>query len=350
MIKVLIVEDSMVAREHLHYILTADPEIHVVALAKDGEEAVRLTPHVKPDVITMDIYMPKMDGLEATRRIMQTHPVPIVIVSANWNPAEVESTFKAIQAGAVTVLEKPVGIGHPRYEAMARDLLQTIKLMSEVRVVTRRPHLGQIAATLQPAVPAPSPAVSSRVSMVAIGSSTGGPAVLEEILRAMPADFDVPILIVQHIAIGFVQGLVDWLKRISALPLQVATQGEQCLPGHVYFAPDDWHMGVDRHSRITLSQAPPENSLRPAVAHLFRTVAEVYGSRAIGVLLTGMGSDGAAELKLMHDRGALTIAQDKATSIVHGMPGEAIKLGAARYILPPAQIAATLMNSTKRSI
>ncbi len=341
-IKVLVVEDSPVARKLLMYILSSDPEIHMIGTANNGAEALEILERKKPDIIIMGINMPKMNGFEATRRIMETHPVPIVIVSATWDAKEVETTFRAVEAGAVAVLDKPRGINHPDYESMSKEFVQTVKLMSEVKVVRRWARLRRTEA---------SPAVSQKVELkrtlpsiklVAIGASTGGPQVLQTILSKFPKDFSVPLLIVQHIAAGFLEGLVEWLNQITDIPIHIAAHGERILPGHAYLAPDDFHMGVERGTQIALSKDAPENGLCPSVSYLFRSVADVFGKNAVGVLLTGMGKDGAEELKLMKEKGAVTIAQDKESSVVHGMPGEAIKLDAAMHVLPPDKIAAIL--------
>ena len=340
MIKVLVVEDSPVVREFLVHILGSDPAIRVVGTAHDGEEALEAIARKQPDVITMDVHMPKMNGLDATRRIMETCPTPIVVVSGSIDPAEVATTFEAMEAGALAVLRRPAGIGHPDHEATARELVQTVKLMSEVKVVRRwsRARRDSIARPAQPRLErAPG---SCRI--VALGASTGGPPVLQTILSQLPKDFPAPVLVVQHMAAGFVRGLIEWLGHSSRLPIHLAAHGEQMLPGHVYVAADELQMKVERGGRIVLTREPPENGLRPSVSFLFRSVAEVYGGDAVAGLLTGMGRDGADELKLLRDKGAVTFAQDKVSSVVHGMPGEAIKLDAATLVLSPEKIAGVL--------
>jgi two-component system chemotaxis response regulator CheB len=316
MIKVLIVEDSQVVRDFLTYILSSDPAIHVIGTASNGEEAIQAVRDQRPDVVTMDINMPKMDGYEATRIIMETTPTPIVIVSASWDPKEAEKTFQAMEAGALAAVRKPVGVAHPDYKDQAKELIQTVKLMSDVKVV-------------------------------AIGASTGGPPVIETILSRLSKDSRAPLLIVQHIAPGFVQGFADWLANSCRFPVRIAIQHEFPLPGHAYIAPDGVHMGMDTSGRIVFEGSKPENGLRPAVSYLFRSVTEVFGKNIVGVLLTGMGKDGAYELKMMKEKGAITIAQDKESCVVYGMPGEAVNLNAATYVLSPPKIAELLARLLK---
>lgn len=332
-IKVLIVDDSPSVRMTLAEIFSADAAFEVAGSAGDGAEAVQAVERLAPDVVTMDILMPGMNGLDATRLIMERHPVPIVIVSGNLDPEEVLTSFRAMEAGALAALPKPRGASHPEHGADVALLLQKVKLMAEVRVVRRWPRAGAKTPLLPPA-----PAAQDQLRVVAIGASTGGPPAINTILSGLQPDFPLPLLIVQHMAPGFIHGFAQWLNLTSRIPVRIACQGEPLLPGHAYIAPEGFHMAVEGAGRIALTRGAPENGQLPSVSFLFRSCADVYGRNAVGILLTGMGDDGARELKLMKSRGAITIAQDRESSVIFGMPGEAEKIGAATYFFPPVRI------------
>jgi two-component system chemotaxis response regulator CheB len=297
----------------------------------------------KPDVVLMDIHMPRLDGFEATRRIMETHPLPIVICSATSDPRELAVAFRSMEAGAVACVEKP-GFADAG-DARVSNLVQTLCLMSEVKVVRRWPR-ARLPAAIGPVATAR--ACPNVTRLVGIGASTGGPLVLQTILSGLNRNFPAPLLIVQHIARGFLSGMVEWLNQTTGLHVHVAAHGACPLPGHVYIAPDDFHLGVEASGMLVLAHEPPENGLRPAVSWLFRSLALHAGPNAVGVILTGMGKDGAAELKTLKDRGAFTIAQDRDSSVVHGMPGAAIELGGASVVLPAERIAGALIAELER--
>jgi len=346
--KVLIVDDSLTAREYLKYLLQATGDFHVVGMAENGEDAIEKVKETHPDVVVMDFYMPKMNGNEATQRIMESYPVPIVAVSASWTLEVVGEAFRAMESGAVAAVGKPRG--GTAGEDMAGKFVQTVRLMSEVRVVRRFAKYSRSGdspangpATIERKILEPT-VVTSGIEIVAIGASTGGPPVIENILSGIPNNFVCPILVVQHISDGFLRGMVEWLGKHVRIPVHIPQHGDSIMPGHVFFAPCGVHMGVTSKGEIILSDAPPEMSLRPAVSFLFRSIVENYGKKAIGVLLTGMGMDGAVELKMLKDNGAITIAQDKESSVVHGMPGEAIRLGGVHYVLSPREIASMLVH------
>jgi two-component system chemotaxis response regulator CheB len=358
MINVLVVEDTPVSRELLVHILNSDPGVRVVGTASDGDEAIEAVARCKPDIVAMDANMPRMNGFEATRLIMESNAVPIVIITASMNIGEVETSFRALQAGALTVMQKPQGIGHPDHQEQAKDLIKTMKLMAEVKVVRRWPHAVKEArdegrgtrdvkafSSIVPVSEANGLPLS--IQVIAVGASTGGPPVVQAILSMLPKNFPAAVLVVQHMASGFIDGFTEWLGRTTALSVKVAANGDEILPGCVYVAPDNAQMRVNGTGRLACTGDDPENGLRPSVSYLFRSIAEVFGKNAAGVLLTGMGKDGAEALKLMKDRGALTIAQDEESSVVFGMPGEAVRLGAAQYVLPPEEIAALLARLGK---
>jgi two-component system chemotaxis response regulator CheB len=348
-IKVLVADDSPVVRMLLVHLLNADPGMQVIGSVNDGQAALEFlhSSPQRPDVVLMDIHMPRMDGFEATRRIMETLPLPIVICTATADPKELAIAFRSMEAGALACVEKPVASEHPDFHLRAHHLLQTLRLMSEVKVVRRWPR-REALETVRPNVLADSRLQRAAIKLIGIGASTGGPPVLQTILSGLPKDFPVPLLIVQHITRGFLPGMVEWLNQTTGLQVDIAAHGVCPLPGHAYIAPDDFHLGVSPGGRMLLARTAPENGLRPAVAYLFRSLADTAGPCAIGILLTGMGKDGAVELRRMKDRGAFTIAQDRESSIVHGMPGEAIALGAATQVLPANSIAGALIAQLVR--
>jgi two-component system, chemotaxis family, protein-glutamate methylesterase/glutaminase len=349
-IKVLVADDSPMTRMLLVELLNSDPGIEVIGAVNDGQAALDFLEGgaERPDVVIMDMHMPRLDGFDATRRIMETRPLPIIICSATADPQELAVGFRSMEAGAVACVAKPVALGED-FEPCRQHLLETVRLMSEVKVVRRwsrsRMSPGGSGTTGSLA----SSVVTPGIRFIGIGASTGGPPVLQSILCGLPKDFAVPLLIVQHIARGFLPGMVEWLSATTGLRVQIAAHGAVPLAGHAYVAPDDFHLGIGAGGRIMLAREEPESGLRPAVAYLFRTLANHCGASAVGVLLTGMGKDGAVELKRMKDRGAMTIAQDRDSSIVHGMPGEAIQLGAATQILAADQIAGALIALVGRS-
>jgi two-component system, chemotaxis family, protein-glutamate methylesterase/glutaminase len=317
MIRALVVEDSSTARELLVEILRSDSGVEVVGAALNGVEGVEMTKRLKPDIITMDVRMPVMDGFEATRVIMAETPTPIVIVTASCDVREIETSMNALRLGALTVVAKPTGPMDPDFDVQSERLLRTIKTMSQVRVVRR---LLDRTPQSQPRVQ-PWPA---RGRIVAIAASTGGPAALARILGDLSMEFPVPVLVVQHIANGFVPGFVAWLNSISTLRVKVAEAGEPLLAKTVYIAPDDRHLAVADRSTISLSDSSPLGGFRPSGTVLFASVAKVFGNAAVAVVLTGMGQDGVAALSSVRAAGGVVIAQDEGSCVVFGMPGAAV--------------------------
>lgn len=341
-VRVLVVDDSLVARELLVHILNGAACIEVVGVANDGETAVREAERLRPDVIVMDIHLPGLNGFDATRRIMETFPTRIVMATATSDAKEVAANFRAIDAGALAVLAKPVGPGHPGFAEAAEELIRTVRLMSEVQVVKRWPRDGSAKRVAAAA------STTSAVRLVVVGASTGGPIALKALLSRLPKNFPVPILIVQHISDSFVDGFAQWLGDTSGFEVQVAKHGEEARPGVAHVAPSESHMQVRANRTIELVDGPKEHGVKPSVSVLFRSAAAAFGAAATGVLLTGMGRDGAQELKALRERGSITFAQDRESSVVFGMPGEAVALGAATYVLAPDKIAAVLAGVVTR--
>ncbi len=347
MVRVLIVEDSPTVQMLLKAVLESDPAIQVIGIAANGREGLERATALKPDLITMDIHMPVMDGFEATRRIMEQCPTPIIVVTSSVDSAELPITFNAIQAGALEVIEKPVGFRGQDYEGIRQRLTTAVKLMAEVKVIRRR------FSPYHPATTAPAPPDAARlvairgqrtVSLVVVGSSTGGPAALNTLIKALPVGFSLPIVVVQHMSAGFMGGLISWLQGESRLPLKMVAHNEHLHGGTIYFAPDDTHIELIGRNLLGLNAGPMINHVRPSVDVLFNSIARYSAAETVAVLLTGMGEDGAVGMKAIHDRGGLTIAQDEATSVVYGMPRAAALLGAVDHILPLGQIAPMLLE------
>lgn len=330
MIKVLVVDDSMVLRKLLYRVLTKDPDIEIVGQCSNGEEALNFVLSNPVDVVTMDIQMPIMDGFQATKRIMEEKPVPVVVISSCLEPDDVEKTFKAIEAGAVAVLPKPSQKSNG-FESYGEQLCSAIKDASIASVETSESR--EKTQTYD--------GECRSIKAVAVGASTGGPHALAELLSSIPRDFTAPILVVQHIAAGFLEGMAQWLSQSTELKVKVAEDREILLPGTVYLAPEGRQMKVSE-MKIDLSDEPSEHGVKPSASVLFRSVSTSIGPRSAGILLSGMGTDGAQELKDMKDNGSLTFAQDRETSVIWGMPGEAVRISAACKVLPPKAIGKAL--------
>lgn len=340
MIRVVLAEDSPTVRALLMEILCADPEVLVVGEAKNGVEAVELTLHTKPDVVAMDISMPLMNGLETTKELMLHSPRPIVLFTSTFQSSEVALALSATRAGALAVLDKPDDVAAPDFEERQLEFVRMIKAMAKVKVVGHQRHRVQEARLSTRRVVA----ANGRCVVIAIAASTGGPSALVRVLSELPATLAVPVLIVQHIAHGFTVGLVDWLNASCGLPVRLAVDGETLQAGVVYLPPDDRHLQVRHGGKIELSAAPAIKGFRPSATALFRSVAEVYGARVAGVILTGMGDDGVDGLRPLHAAGSLVIAQDEATSVVFGMPQKAVAAGVVHDVLPIDRIGARLLE------
>lgn len=355
-VRVLVLDPSGSRRQRLQRLLEGDSSLHVVGAVANADQAIEAAARRQVEVILIGQGAAPADTVHATRSIMQARATPIVVVTAASSPVEEKQAFSLMEAGALSVLRDPGAAAAPQHGHALAVLLTTLRLMAEVKVVRRwasaaaapppPPPAAAAVAThrRRPAAPHPAPprTAGRRVHLVAIGASTGGPIALKQILCALPASFPVPIVIVQHMADGFLRGMAEWLTASCRLRVQIAGPGTTLLPGHAYLAPDGAHMRVGADGQLAFHAGPPVNGHRPAVSCLFESVAELCGRSAVGILLTGMGRDGAEELKRMKDAGAITIAQDEASAVVHGMPGEAIRRGAATYVMSPEEIGAAL--------
>ena len=345
MIRVLVVEDSATARALIVEVLAGDPDIDVVAEARTGIEAVELAFQLRPDLITMDIEMPDMDGLEAARTIMERAPTPIVVVSSSTNRRETDRSMDAIAAGALYVIDKP---DHPfaeDFDEWREQLLSAVKGMAHVKVVRRIRRRGEQLTPVP--IQLVEDGTGPRPRIVAIGASTGGPAVLVELLRQLPADFPLPILLVQHIAHGFAEALASWLASACKLRVKVAEHREPLRGGTVYLAPDDRQLGVADGS-VVLSTGPKVGAFRPSVTYLFDSAARAYGRSLVAIILTGMGTDGVEGLRRVRDLGGRVFAQDEESCVVFGMPREAIRAGLVDHVLDPAAMAGQLKLLARR--
>lgn len=351
-IRVLLVEDSPIALAILKRMLKDAPELEIVGTARDGLEALSLIPQVQPQVICTDLHMPKMGGLELTQTVMRQCPRPILVISASVQAEDTQTVFQLLDAGALDVFPKPRTGLASEYEQIKKNLVTKIRVLAGVSVFTQHRSASsapspvapplRTSQTVEPALPTRLDIRSPRV--LTIGASTGGPRALNTILHQLPATFPVPILCAQHISEGFLQGLVDWLNHECALNIVVAEAGMTPQAGTVYFAPERYHLEVNSQGRLMFSDAPPASGHRPSVTVLFKSIAAYYRRAAVGVLLTGMGRDGADGLQAIAEAGGVTLAQDEATSVVFGMPKAAIMLGAAQQVLPIQDIAPFLVN------
>ncbi len=351
-IRVLVVEDSPIALAIIKKILSSSPDIEIVGTARTGMEGLALIPDARPDVICTDFFMPHMNGLEFTSQVMRRHPLPILVVSASVQEEEdTHRIFQLLEAGAVDILPKPKAGLDSQNILLKQSLINKIKILSGVKVFKKKQRKSDSQQALKAHDRfAASVKLSNRPKILAVGSSTGGPLALQSVLTSFPADFPLPIICVQHISLGFLQGLIDWLAESCHLSIQIAPAGERPKPGNIYFPPERQHLELNHQGRFVHSKLPPVDGHRPSVTTSFKSITQFYGRRTIGVLLTGMGRDGADGMKAISDAGGLTIAQDEATSVVFGMPKEAIALGAAKHILPIQSIGPTVLKVVQQRL
>jgi len=355
-IRVFLVDDSPIALVMLKRMLATSPDIEVVGTARNGREALAVFERTKPHVICTDYHMPDMDGLALIQETMAVFPRPILVISSTINPNERHKAFPLLAAGAVDVFPKPSA--STPFEKAAAELVQKVKLLSGVIVITRRaPGANAVASgavvarpTAPPVAPGTLPPVPPSkpglIRMVAVGASTGGPQVLQTIFSSLPANFACPIVCVQHISPGFLSGLVEWLDAQCRLRVKIASNGEVAAPGTIYFPQENTHLEVDGEGRLNYAYTPSVDGHKPSITVTFDSVARHYRHSSLGVLLTGMGADGAAGLESIMRAGGTTLAQDECSCVVFGMPRQAILRGAAHFVLPPDEITRSLIRLT----
>jgi two-component system chemotaxis response regulator CheB len=377
-IRVIVVDDSALMRRVITGLIEQDPSIRVVATARNGREAIDLVQELRPDIVTMDVRMPVMDGLATTEHLMAYCPTPILVLTASLASHEVDITFKMLGAGALEVIEKPSGSDAQALDRTGGALIRRIKVLARVKVVThlrgrRKPvetvipmlvsvangQAGKATSRIadkgsakkaHPVTPSSRHPVSlsqSDMPLIVIGASTGGPRIVNELLSSLPSDLRAGVLVVQHIAQGFSSGMAEWLANASRLPVKLATEGQTIRAGEVLIAPDTCDLLITGERTIHLSDTPLLIQ-RPSIDISMQAAAEVFGARAIGVLLTGMGRDGAYGMLTIKRSSGYTIAQDEATSTIFGMPRAAIQLGAALEVLPATRIAPRLVELIKQ--
>lgn len=337
-VRVVVADDSPTARHLLVSLCERDPDITVVGQAGDGIEAVQLTRSLRPALVLMDVHMPRMDGLEATKTIMREAPTPIIMVTAGTAHRDVEASLSAIRLGALTVLPKPAGPGVPGFEQAAARLTSMVKALADVRVVRRR--VGTTAATADR-----TPVVTPRV--IAVAASTGGPPAVVRFLQCLPVDLPVAVVVVQHLVSGFLPGLVDWLRLEVPFHVSQARDGERLRAGTVYLAPDGHHLEVTSDLRVRLTDGGPVAGFRPSASVLFESLARTVGKAAVAVVLTGMGTDGLEGARALHAAGGRVLAQDEDTCAVYGMPRAVTQAGVSDVVGPVEELAAHVAESLR---
>ncbi|AYF35766.1 chemotaxis response regulator protein-glutamate methylesterase [Vreelandella alkaliphila] len=340
-IRVVMADDSQLARDVLRDILTRDGDIEIVGEASNGREAVELARRLSPQLITMDLNMPVMDGLSAIEEIMHTKGVPILVVS---DRSDAEIAYRALDVGALEVMPKPT-----LDDEDAQRLLARVRLLSGVAVITR---LRRRSTSAMPVAPVNTPPVDRHnrpkafQRIIAIACSTGGPQALAHLLSKLPTNFPAPVVIAQHISHGFIEGMAHWLTSLCSMPVCVAQHGEPLKPGCIYLSPSERNLRVTPSHRLQLQQSPDNSLYHPSCDALLTSVADVYGPEAIGVILTGMGRDGVSGMRAIHLSGGCTFAQNEASSVIYGMNQEAVSAGVIQHIVSLDELPARLIRET----
>lgn len=340
--RVLIVDDSPVLRLLLRAV--CEEAGFEVCTADNGEQALTLLERYSPDIVTMDVHMPGIDGYETTARILERHALPVVVLTASANVHDAVTAMRALAVGALAVVEKPRGLDAPDFKQRIDELLRTLRSLAQVKVV-RRPRLVPPAKRS----PVAKPTLQAAPRLVAIGASAGGPVALKSLLQGLQQAPPWPMVLVQHISTGFLPSFSQWLTSLAPLAVQIAEDGQLLQPGVLYLAPDGKQLGVNAQLRVQLQAGTAQQQFCPSIDYLFNCVARQLGNRAIGIQLSGMGRDGAVGLAELRRQGGLTLVQEPASAVIDSMPRAAIAMQAACQILAPEQIAATL-NALARQV
>lgn len=339
-IHVLIVDDSPLFKETVCNIVQSDSHLKIVGVASDGRQALEMAQTLRPDIITMDIFMPVMNGLEAIDHIMALQPTPILVVTSDPSGEQGQLSMEALRRGALDLVVKTRLLADDSRELLS--FKNKLRMLAQVPVMTRQHQV--VRATAHPKTGG-----QVRHEVVTLVGSTGGPAALATIFAALPSDFPMALLVVQHLSTGFSNSLASWLDQVGEVPTRVAKSGDQVLPGRALIAPDDQHIAVDALGRVVLSREPAIDGHRPSGSHLLQSVARHYGPRGVGVILTGIGDDGVSGLRALRQRGGVTLVQDRDSCVVYGMPGVALETGAAQMAVPLAEISRFLCRLDRDS-
>jgi two-component system, chemotaxis family, protein-glutamate methylesterase/glutaminase len=331
-LRVVVADDSDSMRTALEKLFSLDPRIEVVGTARDGIEAVEMVKHLRPDLVTMDVMMPRLDGVEATGQIMAECPTRILIVSAYTDDRQIDLSFRAMAAGALEVVSKPAGAAANDLRTWAREVCNTIVLMAEVPVIKRMRRTPTLT--------------DRRVDIVGIAASTGGPLALSKLFGLLPVDLPVPIVVAQHIADGFTEGMVRWLAKTTPLPVEVAQDNTTAVPGRIYFAPDSCDIEVG--PQLLLRTPAPAERYAPSGNLLLASIARHYRARGAGIVMTGMGEDGAIGLRALRDAGGVTLAQSQESCVVFGMPKAALDRAATTDLRNIDGLARAILENSRR--
>lgn len=351
-IRVLVVDDSALMRRVICNLLEEDADLQVVGTAVDGFEAIHKVQELSPDVVTLDLEMPRLDGLQTLGYLMSERPTPCIMLSA-YTPSGAETTLKALEYGAADFVQKPSGAISLNLERVREELIEKVKIARHIDLKRLPFRDGEIPLSRKEISSLPRRAAApgsgdALKSIIAVGCSTGGPRALAELVPLLPRDLACPVMIVQHMSGGFTKSLAERLDKESLIRVKEAEEGEQLLPGHAYIAPGDWHMEVERKglgALARLNQRPPIQGVRPSVDMLFLSVAEAFGEKSVGVLLTGMGRDGTKGMKAMKLKKARTLAQDEASCVVYGMPRSAYAAGVVDQVVALKGMAAAIVEA-----